>query len=148
MRAQVRGAGLTSLLLGGMEESKDDATTEEPSSKATVKKLSSISGFGAKKQKALCDAFPSVAKLYAATVEGIRSVRTGRGELGRPLAQSIKTALEEIQTSGRIQHRSTWAGTPRLQMWNKTTRKKLAGAACPTSDKVEDWLRRNTTYER
>ena len=76
--------------------------------------------------------------LIAASVEDIAAIEG----IGRSKANEIHQVMHGI-----LMPQPKWAGVERVVLWNKLTKKKVAGAAAPTVEKATAWLASNSNYE-
>lgn len=103
-----------------------------------VNALRNVPSFGKRKQKKLCAAFPTPEALNAASEVDFMAVEGISGKLARML-----------YTAKADPDASFWSGYKRTVMWNKITRKKVAGGAAPIEENAEAWLNaRRGTHER
>lgn len=98
-----------------------------------------LPNFSKIKARKLADAFATAEDLAAAPLEDIKRVKGIGPEVARMLHRVVSGAATV----------SSYAGEERVVVWNKITKKKVAGAAAPKASQADTWLAKNAeVYER
>jgi len=104
-----------------------------------LRQFGQLYGCGRKKMRALAAAFPNVEDLEAATQEDFRKVP------GIKMAMADKLFAIRGLPADQVIHN----GEVRVTVWNKTTQRKISGAAAPKESELDAWLARHPdTHER
>ena len=113
-------------------------TGTPPTKKELMKRLESLNGCGTMKRKLLANKFQTAEALLSASVDDIAAIE----KIGRPKAKEIHQVIR-----GELVPQPKWAGVARAVLWNKLTKKKVAGGAAPTVDNAEAWIKSHPNYE-
>ena len=109
-----------------------------------VRPLLEMPNFSRKKARKLAEEFPTRDALAAAPLEAIQQIKG----IGPELAHNLYRVTSGAATVSSFTV-SSFAGEARVAVWNKITKKKVAGAAAPKASEADAWLKRNAeSHER